>query len=467
MQDAREVLEAEGYLNAIPRFSQVKHTLEDLRQMLHILNADWDESRVIHVAGTNGKGSVCAFLDAIFRRAGRRTAVFTSPHLVSVRERFAFDGVPVSEKEFLDAFYRLRKAEPAIQAAGYTIPTYFEYLFLMFAIMVKDRPLDIVILETGLGGRLDATNCLRQPACTIITSISLDHMQYLGDTVAKIAGEKAGIIKEGVPLIYDGTDAEASAVIAARARELHAPMTAVSGRDYRELTLYPDHLTYRLPDSDFRSGRPADAKTDTADTSRANTAANAETADDTLIYIPFPAAYQAVNSLLALRAARHLGIPLPEILEGLRQTRWAGRMEQILPGVYVDGGHNEGGIQAFSITAAALAEQSGAGQRIMVFTVSSDKSYDRMLSIIHQILRPDRLILTTMESYRGLQMQELEKAAQAEFASDSRTSIEIIPTVAEALRRGLSEKGERDLLFCAGSLYLVGEIEKIREVHHV
>ena len=187
-QRIENIAAAEEYLNRIPRFSKVKHDMSDLRTMLRMLDAEFAEDKVVHVAGTNGKGSVCAFLTSILRSAGKTTATFTSPHLVSVRERFRFDGEMISETGFMDAFTAVHQAEEVFAGAGMTIPTYFEYLFLMFAVMCRKHPTDNIILETGLGGRLDATNCLQKPAVCAITSISLDHMQYLGNTVTAIAG---------------------------------------------------------------------------------------------------------------------------------------------------------------------------------------------------------------------------------------------------------------------------------------
>lgn len=164
--------------------------------MLSYLNALPQEERIVHVAGTNGKGSVCSFLDAVLQKAGKRTARFTSPHLVRVTERFSFDGQEADDALFLEAFEVVKASYVHFEQEGLGHPTYFEYLFLMFMWMVRRKKPEYVILETGLGGRLDATNCIEHPALTVITSISLDHMEYLGGTVTQIAGEKAGILKK-------------------------------------------------------------------------------------------------------------------------------------------------------------------------------------------------------------------------------------------------------------------------------
>lgn len=195
-QEEWTVEAADAYLNEIPKFTSEKHTAEGLRRMLSYLNALPQEERIVHVAGTNGKGSVCSFLDAVLQKAGKRTARFTSPHLVRVTERFSFDGQEADDALFLEAFEAVKAPYAHFEQEGLGHPTYFEYLFLMFMWMVRRKKPEYVILETGLGGRLDATNCIEHPALTVITSISLDHMEYLGGTVTQIAGEKAGILKK-------------------------------------------------------------------------------------------------------------------------------------------------------------------------------------------------------------------------------------------------------------------------------
>ena len=227
-QEEWTVEAADAYLNEIPKFTSEKHTAEGLRRMLSYLNALPQEERIVHVAGTNGKGSVCSFLDAVLQKAGKRTARFTSPHLVRVTERFSFDGQEADDALFLEAFEAVKASYAHFEQEGLGHPTYFEYLFLMFMWMVRRKKPEYVILETGLGGRLDATNCIEHPALTVITSISLDHMEYLGGTVTQIAGEKAGILKKNMPVVYDDTDAAASAVIRNRAAELSCPAYPIS-----------------------------------------------------------------------------------------------------------------------------------------------------------------------------------------------------------------------------------------------
>lgn len=425
-QESFTVKEAEEYLNGIPKFTKKKHSIEELREILDETGLSLDGVRLIHVAGTNGKGSVCAFLSSILREAGKRTAAFTSPHLVSVRERFSFDGKPVEEGEFLSAFCQIQKLLPMMEERGLGHPSYFEYLFLMFAAMMQKRREFTAVVETGLGGRLDATNAVRRPDVCVITSISLDHMEYLGNTAEQIAGEKAGIIKPGVPVFYDKTDERAAAVIERQARLLKSPAFGVGEEKSWRQTLEQGHLFLRQGEK--------------------------------ILEIPFAAPYQAVNAMLAVRAAEYLGISWQTASEGVRKASWPGRMEEIAPGVYLDGAHNEGGIRAFARAASLIPGK----RKILLFAVASDKEYKTMLRLLFETLRPDEAVLTRIAGSRGLEVETLQATAE-EAAREAGLSIPMTarPTAEEALLAVLQEKGEEDTVFCAGSLYLAGEIKDV------
>lgn len=418
--------EAEEYLNRIPKFTKKKHSIEELREILDETGLSLDGIRLIHVAGTNGKGSVCAFLSSILRETGEHTAVFTSPHLVSARERFSFDGKQVEKEEFLSAFQVIQNLLPVMEERRFGHPSYFEYLFLMFAAMMQERREFTAVVETGLGGRLDATNAVRRPDLCVITSISLDHMEYLGDTVEQIAGEKAGIIKPGIPVVYDRTDEAAAAVIERQARLLKSPAFGVEEDNSWQQTLEQGHLFLR------QGGR--------------------------VLEIPFAAPYQAVNAMLAVRAAAELGISWQTASRGVKKASWPGRMEEIAPGVYLDGAHNEGGIRAF----ARAASQLPGKRKILLFAVASDKEYQTMLRLLFEMLRPDAVVLTRIAGSRGLDVEILRAKAEA-AADEAGLSIPMTvrPLAEEAFFAALQDKGEEDAVFCAGSLYLAGEIKDV------
>ena len=272
---------ARDYLLAIPLWTKKKNTLDEVRHFLKELGNPDEQLRIIHVAGTNGKGSVCADLTAMLMEAGYHVGTFVSPHLTDVTERFLVDGVPVEEAGFSESFGRVKAVTDRLTSEGYAHPTFFEFVFLMAMDLYGRRKPDFVVLETGLGGRLDTTNVIRHPLACVITSISLDHTQYLGDTVELIAAEKAGIIKPGVPVVYDNNDRAAGAVIAEAADRL-------------------------------------------------GSAAYGLTADDSYRDVSFAAPYQAMNAALAVKVLEILDIAgvTPDICKkALLSVCWTGRMQ--------------------------------------------------------------------------------------------------------------------------------------------
>lgn len=440
----RDVADAAEYLEQIPKFSKEKHTIDAMSQMLRILGNPEKGQKIIHIAGTNGKGSVCAFLSSILREAGYSTAVFTSPHLLSIKERFSFNGENVIDEKFLSAFNCIKESLKVFEKEKLGHPSYFEFLFLMFMMMVKEQPSDYVILETGLGGRLDATNAVEQPLVTVLTSISLDHMEFLGNTVAKIAAEKAGIIKTNVPVVYDNTVPEASAVIVKKASEKNSDIYKVDSSSYDELSLEQGSLSMQ---AHLLNGTSLKLK------------------------IPFAAEYQAVNSMLSVRAAELLGLSKEVIKRGISHAVWPGRMEQIKQDVYLDGAHNEGGIREFAKAAREIVKKRNGGRKILLFAVVSDKEYEEMAEILCREFDPDVLILTQIHYKRGLNIKELELAArrawthidseQGKSGTEMLHDVRVIETVKEAFDEAMKEKRMEDTVFCAGSLYLIGEIKEV------
>lgn len=223
--------EAAAYIEEIPKFTK-KHTLEHTKTFLKRLGNPAADRKIVHVAGTNGKGSVCAYLQAILMAEGKRTGFFTSPHLVSVNERIRVDNIQIDNETFLKVFRKVLKIVRQMVEDGIEHPSYFEFLFGMGMTAFAETDVEYIILETGLGGRLDATNAIDNPALVIITSISLDHTAILGDTIEKIAGEKAGIIKPGVPVFFDGSSKKAAEVIKAKAAELGVSCREVTKNAY-------------------------------------------------------------------------------------------------------------------------------------------------------------------------------------------------------------------------------------------
>lgn len=428
-----EYTEAAAYLLQVPKFTS-KNRPENLRLLLAHLGNPQEQFAVIHVAGTNGKGSVCAFLDGILRSQGLRTGLFTSPHLIEMTERFRVQGKDVSKARFAACFVRVQEAVKELldTEPSFCHPTFFEWLFAMAAVLFAEEKVDYGILETGLGGRLDATNVVEHPRLTVITSISLDHTEILGDTIAKIAREKAGIIKDGVPVICDGRCQEALAVIEETAEKHHAPV-------------YP--LTESMYEIFMNSDKNIDFSLDTG----------YYLYND--ITVSSPAGYQAVNASLAVMAAEvlyrteELPMDVGAMLEGIRVTRWPGRMEEILPDVFIDGGHNEAGIAAFTNTAEKFQKDRAI---TLLFSAVKEKNYTHMIQTICEKIQFRTAVVTSVGGARAVPAKELA----AVFGRYTGREVLYCDDVEEAFRLARAKQGD-GMLFCAGSLYLAGEIRRL------
>ena len=420
--------EAENYLNNIPKFSK-KTTPENTKAVLAALGHPEKAQKFIHVAGTNGKGSICAFSAQALQDNGYRVGMFTSPHLVRLNERFKINGQDIDDETMLKAFHQVYElfqgGHPELIHASY-----FEFIFLMGMLIFAWENVDYTVLEVGLGGRLDATNVIEKPDVCVIASISLDHTEFLGDTTAQIASEKAGIIKPGVPVVYDANDADAAAVIAARAAELGSPAYPVSSEDIVITCADNNGVTFRFED-------------ETIDTAEYRTA--------------FVATYQAMNAALALTALRVAFPGLKNLQDAVARTQWSGRMEQILPGVYLDGGHNADGIAKFLETAERLI---CPGKKYLLFSVVVEKDYDKMIAELCEKSDFAGIVLAQMESYRALDVNKMYET----FVRYTKATVTACENVEIGLKKALELKGEDDILFIAGSLYLVGEIKEAMKV---
>lgn len=421
--------EAAAYIEETPKFTK-KNTLENTKAILRRLGEPQEHMKILHVAGTNGKGSVCSFLASMLHAAGKHTGLFISPHLVDVNERFVIDEVQVDNDQFLEAFRTVMDCVERIREEGYAHPTYFEILFLIGMVLFEKAGVEYLVMETGLGGRLDATNSVAHPLVTVITSISLDHTEYLGDTVKAIAGEKAGIIKEGVPVIYDADNEEAASVIQRQAEKFHAPSFGI-----RRRMLKISSMTNKYIDFSINSGYY----------------------DYIELSISSVAEYQVKNAALAVTALKIMDAEsefTDEVIkQGITRMRWQGRMETVLPGVIIDGAHNEAGVEEFVRTAKRLEAD---GPVTLLFAAVGDKDYRHMIERICRELRTDQVIVTEVGGYRAVDAKE----PAALFERYGSAQITVCPDVEEAFLAALEKKGD-GILFCVGSLYLVGSIKSI------
>lgn len=443
-----------AYLDGMPRFTVKKDPKDtrDLRWFLKKMGNPEQNLHIIHVAGTNGKGSVCAYMRSILEAAGYRTAMFTSPHLVDMRERFVVNGNMISEEAFLRAFLAVEDslqeinsgAEPAEKEVNTEfVLNFYEYLFCMALLCFAEEKPDYCIIETGLGGRLDATNYVDNKLLTVITRISLDHVQYLGDTTAKIAAEKAGILRSGVPVVYLDADAQASAVFCRKASELGAIPVPVSKKDYTFLGFRKKYIDFSL---------------------------RSEYYNYISLTLHTIARYQMENAALAVRAVEVLfrstdteehgrlragaGCPTAEeIRQGILTCFWQGRMEEVLPEVYVDGAHNDDGIRAFLDT---VAEDGCTGGRRLLFGVAADKDCRHMIQRVITSGLFEHIAVTHMRTARSASLEEFEELL-ADYPELHFTMYTEVDTALREEFRG-RQPGER--LYIAGSLYLVGEIKE-------
>ncbi|MBE5062437.1 bifunctional folylpolyglutamate synthase/dihydrofolate synthase [Lachnospiraceae bacterium DSM 108991] len=422
--------EAVAYIEEIPKFTE-KHSLAYIRDFLKRMGNPGMDRKIIHVAGTNGKGSVCAYMQAVLLEMGRRTGFFTSPHLISINERIVVDREQIDDAEFLAVFEQVKETVDGMAADGVSHPSYFEFLFGMAMLAFAQADVEYIILETGLGGRLDATNAVEHPAVAVITSISLDHTAYLGDTVEQIAAEKAGIIKEGVPVIFDGTDPGAAAVIEARAKALHADCRKLGKNAFEIREITRKHIA-------FSRGSAYDK--------------------DELWTIRGCGTYQMMNVSLALAA---LETVLPEEYvdyerwkKAVSRVVWKGRMEEIRPGIFLDGAHNPGAVEAFADTLDALGERGP----VILFSAVSDKEYEKMVSILCGRVKTGLYIVTEIKDSRKVPARELGEI----FRRYTDSQVLVCREPAEALQEALARRHDR-CICCLGSLYLIGELRRLFE----
>ena len=432
MRTIRTYDEAVAYLLDIPKFTK-KNTMEDTKTFLKELNLPLEHKKIIHVAGTNGKGSVCFYLNNLLNSAGKNTGLFTSPHLVDIRERFRVNGEMVSKENFFEAFmivYEKVMSKFDDTLEGYH-PTFFEFLFFMAMLLFKGEEIEYIILETGLGGKLDATNSLDKKALTILTRMGLDHTEYLGNTIEEVALQKTGILRNGTKALYFGADEDLNEVLETAIADVGAIGQCV------DKNLWKDEK-FRDKSIDFSY--------------------NSRYYDYIAITVPGIAVYQIENVSMALCALETLlkkeEMPSIKTIQSvLKTTVWEGRMEEVLPDVFLDGAHNENGIDAF----LQSVKNAKAGKKTLLFTVVSDKDYQAMIRHIVDADVFDDIVVTGLENSRALKVQEILQ----KFYECGRKEIVVIDDVEQAFEFLCQKKEAEEQLYVAGSLYLVGKIKEI------
>ena len=424
--------EAVSYINSLPKFYE-KSSMENTARFLAHLGSPAQGCKIIHVAGTNGKGSVCAYLCSVFQEAGIRAGMFSSPHLVTMRERFHADGEMITREEFTEVFRfvreKLKTLPQELKQASYQ--TYFnEFLFFMAMVFFARRGLEYVVLETGLGGRLDATNAVPDKELCVITSIGYDHMEYLGDTLAQIAAEKAGILRQGVPVVYPVGQKEAARAIEECASRIGAETIPLPKWAIKEIKIQHKTIDFSLHLNYY---------------------------DYIGFTVSMPALYQTENAALAVLALTRLAdgrITMPVIQAGIRKTVWEGRMEEILPLVYLDGAHNIDGIRAFLET---VRLHPCRGRRKLFYSVVRDKEYQVMAEAVALSGLFDEIGVAPLTDQRALPLTELEDSYR-QYTGFICKAYEDLDT---AFRELVQNKDDEDMVYIVGSLYLAGEIKAL------
>ncbi len=417
--------QAVEYILSIPKFTS-KNKLSHTEKFLEFLGNPQMKLKVFHVAGTNGKGSVCTYLNSMLLSQKKSVGLFTSPHLIKMNERIAINGKQISDKEFAEVFNIVYKVVKEMEKEGMLHPTFFEFLFGMALVCFQRNNVEYAILETGLGGRLDATNVIQSPEISIITSIGMDHMDILGNDIQSIAREKAGIIKRNVPVIYADSQEESNYIIEETAREKGVPCKKI-GKDAYEIQGIKDkHIAFSCTNAYYG----------TTTWSLYNTAT-----------------YQPHNAVLALEAMRQImkeEADLEAWRQALCEVQWPGRMEEVLPDFYIDGAHNISAIQAF-VETISLDEK----KNIILFSAVQDKDYESMIACLCESKNTEFYVVTQIDDKRAADLELLLQIFRK--YTDKPVYKEGDPQM--ALQKVLSMKEDKSV-YCLGSLYLAGMMKR-------
>lgn len=400
--------EARNYLDHVTGFAK-KTALSNVQWILDVLGNPEKELSFIHVAGTNGKGSVCAFLDSILTSAGIKTGRFTSPHLVRIEERIQLGGREISKIRFAEVFTAVKEAVSQAVKKGAAHPSFFEFLFLMSMVFFREEKAEMCIIETGMGGRHDATNIIT-PEVSILTAVSLDHQEFLGDTLELIAGEKAGIIKPGVPVVFLEQRTEVMEIFRAEAERQKS----------ESITISKDNLIFSEKSSDYidffkKSAYDKKSK---------------------CLKLGLLGDFQYDNAALAAAAVRRLfpEIKKQDVFQGLATVSLAGRMEEVGPGIYIDGGRNLQAAEAFCRTLNDYFPQ----RKFIVFAPSHRQEEEGILKLLREVNNLEGILKVPVKN---------REVPDGDFLKAYKTMI---------------QKTEEGILcFCIGSFYLAGKVKNL------
>ena len=412
-----------------------KYGLERISTVLEALGHPEKLPRIVHIAGTNGKGSTSAVIESGLRAAGLRTGLFTSPHLLEPTERVRIDGRPVTAEQFSEAFDRVHACAEELlnQGAIDFHPTYFETVTAMAFVLFRELKTEAVVLEVGLGGRLDATN-VAEPELCVITPIDFDHEALLGKSLEAIAGEKAGILKRGVPAVFAGQRPEAQHALDRRAADLGVEVIRA-----QEVWRIED-VVYSARGSSFTAAPQCPPV-------RSSLIRSARSAARPLrILCPLAGEHQVTNAVVAVAALARLGVPDAAIERGIAVARWPGRLDRVseVPEIILDGAHNPAGARAL---AAYIQRFYSDRHVVLIYGAMRDKAVAEMTGILFS--QASEVIATAPAQSRAVDPDTIRELAD-------HPSVRTASDLAEALE--LTRQGPPDcVIFITGSLFLVGE----------
>jgi dihydrofolate synthase/folylpolyglutamate synthase len=395
--------------------------LDTIKNILNALSNPQNDFNSIHIAGTNGKGSVASALSAILHESGYRVGLYTSPHLVRFNERICINNRQIANKDVVKSYQAVKRAHH-----GGRSPTFFEFATAMALYAFSRQSVEWAVIETGMGGRYDATNIIK-PAISVITNVSMEHRDYLGNTLAEITREKAGIIKQATPVVTAVKQKQVQSVVRKVAQEKSAPLFML-GKDFKVRRNQSGHFSYYGLENSWHHLQTA-----------------------------LLGHYQVQNAALALAASELLikdkaAISYESIKQGLANNRWPGRLEIVCdnPLVILDGAHN---LIAARNLGRFLSENLIKRRITLVIGILDDKPYESMLkSLLPQC---SRAIITRAKTGRALAPQRLYTTAQKIIPD-----VSIVPDVAGAAKIAIEDSGPDDVICIAGSLYVVGEAKE-------
>ena len=410
------------YIENIPMWAKEKNSLNDIREFLANIDIKKENTiPLVHVAGTNGKGSVCAYLSNILIDMGYKVGTFISPHLVNINERIRINMLPISDREFEDLGKYTKDLADNLSKRAFASPTYFEFLFYMAMKCFYDNKVDFIILETGLGGLLDVTNAMEKKDLCVISSISKDHEQYLGSSIEEIVKQKAGILRKNISLVYDN----------------NTPLV--------EKSMEEEALSYEVKETLKLS----------------NFSKYIEGVDLCKELASLKISYKIKNSGLSILAIKKLyelslikEFCIQNIIKSIFSTIWKGRMEEVEKDVYIDGAHNEDGILEFTKNLRSLCNENDKKATLLI-SIVADKDIEAMLKNFEDVAKYiSKIYIAKMDNYRAEKTRNialiLEKYVHIDFVEKD--------SIILAYDTMLKKKRDDELCFCVGSLYMIGEI---------